>query len=215
MLVMCLFIQLLFNRTPTKCRAPGQASGRERRTVRLWWHGFKDKTFYIERLIFLFPVAQERGDFKGKVSFNHSWKHLHLQGNHRDQLSVSVDVGGVLFESHHLQHFLFLAGTKSWWELSQCGLPEWSQGPMLWHLCDTHTHSCLVSWLKPFTVHETSMRDHRKRSAHTRESRTKLRNRGVMGVIRRLGPKSSITNGYSWGVLWRQRQTAPFLNVMF
>lgn len=134
MLVMCLFTQLLFNRIPTKSRAPSQASGRERRTVRLQWHGFKDKSFYTEKSIFLFPVAQEWGDFKGKVSFNHSWKTAPSPRKPQGQLSVFMDVGRVLFDSHHLHHVLFLAGTKSWWELSQCGLPEWSQGPMLWHL---------------------------------------------------------------------------------
>lgn len=120
MLVMCLFTQLWFNRTPTKCRAPSQASGRER-TVRLRWHGFKHKTFYIERLIFFFPVAQEWGDFKGKVSFNHSWKQLHLQGNHRVSCPSSwMCVGSCLS--------LTISSTSSSWQAESQGESQVSVG---------------------------------------------------------------------------------------
>lgn len=173
MLVMCLFTQLWFNRTPTKCRAPSQASGRER-TVRLRWHGFKDKTFYIERLIFFFPVAQEWGDFKGKVSFSHSWKQLHLQGNHRDSCPSSwMWVGSCLS--------LTISSTSSSWQAQSQGESQVSVGSQSDLRAQCSDISVILipipvlSWLKPFTLYpETSMRDHRKRSAHTQESRTKL-----------------------------------------
>lgn len=176
MLVMCLFIQLLFNRTPTKYRAPSQASGRERRTVRLRWHGFKDKTFYTEKLIFLFPVAQEWDDFKGKVSFNHSWKQLHLQGNHRDScLSPWMWVGSCLI--------LTISITSSSWQAQSHG-ESWvsvgSQSDLRGQCSDIsviliHIPVLYLDWNPlPSMKHVWEILNHRKRSAHTQESRTKL-----------------------------------------
>lgn len=145
--------------------------GRER-TVRLRWHGFKDKTFYIERLIFFFPVAQEWGDVRAKY-FNHSLKTAPSPRKPQGQLSIfRMWVGSCLS---------LISSTSSSWQAQSQGESQVSVGSQSDLRAQCSDISVILipipvlSWLKPFTLYpETSMRDHRKRSAHTQESRTKL-----------------------------------------